>query len=52
MESDSEKENYFSLYMKRKTIDTKKKGNYGSDKKAKNNCGSIHKLKEENKKKC
>ena len=25
MESDSEKENYFSLYMKRKKIDTKKK---------------------------
>ena len=50
MESDSEKENYFSLYMKKKKNESKKKGNFRSDKKSKNNCGSIEKLKEDNKK--
>ena len=50
MDSDSEKENYFSLYMKRKKNELKKQLNFRSDKKGKNNCASIQKLKENNKK--
>ena len=50
MDSDSEKENYFSLYMKKKKNESKKKANFRSDKKSKNNCASIQKLKEDNKK--
>ena len=50
MESDSEKENYFSLYMKRKNNDSKKKTNFHSDRKIKNSCVSINKLKENNNK--
>ena len=49
MDSDSEKENYFSLYMKRKKNDSKKKSNFRSNKKIKNNCISNQKLKEDNK---
>ena len=49
MDSDSEKENYFSLYMKRRINDSKKKTNFRSDKKTKNNCASIQKLKEDKK---
>ena len=51
MDSDSEKENYFSIYMKRKKNDNKKKHNFLSNKKPKNSCASIQKLKEDNKKK-
>jgi len=50
MDSDSEKENYFSLYMKRKKNDSKKKSNFRSNKKIKNNCISSQKLKEDNNK--
>ena len=46
MDSDSEKENYFSLYMKRKNNKNKKKANNCSDKKAKNNCAFIQKSKD------
>ena len=49
MDSDSEKENYFSLYMKRKINDSKIKTNFRSDKKTKNNCASIQKLKDDKK---
>ena len=49
MDSDSEKENYFSLYIKRKKNDSKKKPNFRSNKKIKNNCISNPKLKEDNK---
>ena len=53
MDSDSEKENYFSLYMKKIKKDGQKKVDVRSDKKSKNNCNcaSIKKLKEDNKKK-
>ena len=49
MDSDSEKENYFSLYMKRKKNDSKKKPNFRSNKKIKNNWVSSQKIKEDNK---
>ena len=49
MDSDSDKENYFSLYMKRKKNDSKKKPNFRSNKKIKNNCISNPKIKEDNK---
>ena len=52
MDSDSDKENYFSLYMKKIKNDTQKKIDIRSDKKAKNNCcASIQKLKEDHNKK-
>ena len=46
MDSDSEKENYFSLYMKKKNNKNKKKANNCSDKKVKKNCASIQKSKD------
>ena len=51
MDSDSEKENYFSLYMKRKKNDDKKKENYDSNKKLKKDNSSLQTIKEEHKKK-
>ena len=51
MDSDSEKENYFSLFMKRKKKDCKKKENYGSNKKLKNDSSSLQKIKVDNKNK-
>ena len=46
MDSDSEKENYFSLYMKKKKSDSQKKGNFRSNKRLKNKCASSQKLKD------
>ena len=46
MDSDSDKENYFSLYMKKKKSDSQKKGNFRSNKRLKNKCASSQKLKE------
>jgi hypothetical protein len=50
MDSDSEKENYFSLYMKRKKNENKKKENYDSNKKLKKDNSSLQTIKEEHKK--
>ena len=49
MDSDSDKENYFSLYMKKKKSDIQKKANFHSNKRFKNQCASSQKLKGENK---
>ena len=49
MDSDSDKENYFSLYMKKKKSDIQKKANFRSNKRFKNQCASSQKLKGENK---
>ena len=49
MDSDSDKENYFSLYMKKKKSDIQKKVNFHSNKRFKNQCASSQKLKRENK---
>ena len=49
MDSDSDKENYFSLYMKKKKSDIQKKVNFHSNKRFKNQCASSQKLKGENK---
>ena len=38
MDSDSDKENYFSLYMKKKKSDIQKKANFRSNKRFKNQC--------------
>ena len=46
MDSDSDKENYFSLYMKKKKNDSQKKGNFRSNKRLKNKCASSQKLKD------
>ena len=46
MDSDSDKENYFSLYMKKKKSDSQKKGNFRSNKRLKNKCASSQKLKD------
>ena len=49
MDSDSDKENYFSLYMKKKKSDIQNKANFRSNKRFKNQCSSSQKLKGENK---
>ena len=49
MDSDSDKENYFSLYMKKKKSNIQKKANFRSNKRFKNQCASSQKLKGENK---
>ena len=46
MDSDSDKENYFFLYMKKKKNDSQKKGNFRSNKRLKNKCASSQKLKD------
>ena len=46
MDSDSDKENYFSLYMKKKKSESQKKGNFRSNKRLKNKCASSQKLKD------
>ena len=46
MDSDSEKENYFSLYMKKRNKDLKKKNDFQIDKKYKNQCASSQKIKQ------
>ena len=46
MDSDSDKENYFSLYMKKRKSDSQKKGNFRSNKRLKNKCASSQKLKD------
>ena len=51
MDSDSDKENYFSLYMKKKKVDIQKKANFLSNKRLKNQCVSSQKLKDETNKK-
>ena len=45
MDSDSDKENYFSLYMKKKKSDVQKKVNFRSNKRFKNKSTSSQKLK-------
>jgi len=50
MNSHSEKENYFLLYMKKRKNENKKRINFCSCKKVKNNYVSIQKLKDNNKK--
>ena len=48
MDSDSDKENYFSLYMKKKKNNIKKKPNYRSNKiKNQNQCTSSQKFKDD-----
>ena len=51
MDSDSDKENYFSLYMKKKKSDFGKKTNYISNKRFKNQSTSSQKINDENKNK-
>ena len=46
MDSDSDKENYFSLYMKKKKSDVQKKVNFRSNKRFKNKSISSQKLKD------